>query len=243
VTGHAADARQPVPAGRPDSLPGSPPVLAVRDLVAGYGDIRVIWGVSFDVHAGEVLALLGRNGAGKTTLLSALGGLLKGTKGTVTLSGTDVGGLPASARARRGLALVREGRRVFRKLTVHENLLVGQFAGAGRDLDRKATLDSVYADFPLLARRRNTRAGELSGGQQQILAIARAIVSRPACMLLDEPSAGLDPGILATTFGHLRALADSGTAILVAEQRVDAIMAIAEHGIVLEHGRLAQVMG
>jgi branched-chain amino acid transport system ATP-binding protein len=212
--------------------------LEVSSLTAGYGDLTVIWGVSFSLQPGTVTALLGRNGAGKTTLINAIGGLLGRSAGEIHLGGERIDGLAPDVRASRGLSVVPEGRRIFRTLTVRENLKVGTLNGRLSRAEARARLSAIYDQFPVLASRSSARAGLLSGGQQQMLAIAQAVVSRPACLLLDEPSAGLDPGITVAVFEHIAAIAADGTTILVAEQRVDAVRAIAARSIHLDHGRI-----
>jgi branched-chain amino acid transport system ATP-binding protein len=190
-------------------------------------------GVSLSLCAGEVVALLGGNGAGKTTLLETVLGLRSGV--SVKLFGEEVASLPAEARVRRGVGYVPEGRRVFAGLTVRENLEVASFlAGAAR----RERVDTLLASFPALGERPQARAWLLSGGQQQMLALARALVDRPRLLLLDEPTLGLAPLIVADLFARLRVLAKAGTAILLAEQRAGPALSIADRAVVLSKGRI-----
>jgi branched-chain amino acid transport system ATP-binding protein len=188
-------------------------------------------GVSLSLRPGEIVALLGGNGAGKTTLLETVLGLRSGV--SVKLFGEEVASLPAEARVRRGVGYVPEGRRVFAGLTVRENLEVASFlAGA----PRRERVDALLASFPALGERPQARAWLLSGGQQQMLALARALVDRPRLLLLDEPTLGLAPLVVADLFARLRVLAKAGTAILLAEQRVGPALSIADRAVVLSKG-------
>jgi len=218
-------------------------MLDVKDIAGGYGDIQVLWGVSTSVEAGHVTAILGRNGAGKTSLLNAIAGLLPDvTAGTVTLDDRKLTSLPAYDRVRAGLGYVQEGKRIFRKRTVEENLLVGGytqkrwFHSAKRDM--RESLDEAYERFPMIAARRKAPAGRLSGGQQQMLAIAQALMGKPRTLLLDEPSAGLAPGIVADVFAMVAGLKEEGLAILLVEQVVEQALGIADDVAVMESGRL-----
>jgi len=214
------------------------PVLAVRGLVVGYGRIEVLHGVDLEVCEGKAVTVVGANGAGKSTLLRAIAGLLPARAGRVELLGRDVSGWPAERRARAGMALVPEGRQVFAGLSVRDNLLLGAY---GRRADRASALDTlaqVQRLFPMLAERAGQAAGTLSGGQQQMLAIGRALMGRPAMLLLDEPSLGLAPGAVREVVVKLRELAALGTTIVLVEQNAAAAFKVAERGYVLERGRL-----
>ena len=218
-------------------------MLEVTGIAGGYGDIQVLWGVSTSVESGHVTAILGRNGAGKTSLLNAIAGLLPDVSaGTVTLEGRDLSRMPAYDRTRAGLGYVQEGKRIFRRRTVEENLLLGGytrkrwFHSAKNDL--RDALDQAYERFPMIAARRKAPAGRLSGGQQQMLAIAQALMAQPSVLLLDEPSAGLAPGIVADVFGMVAGLKQEGLAILLVEQVVEQALHIADDVAVMESGRL-----
>ena len=218
-------------------------MLAVRDLRAGYGESEVLDGVSLGVDAGRVVALIGANGAGKTTTMRAISGLLRPRAGTVTLGGVPVHQLPASRIARLGLAHAPEGRKVFAPLSVEDNLLLGAFARLPRFLGfrRRAApdLDRVYGLFPRLAERRRQSAGTLSGGEQQMLAIGRALMARPKLMLLDEPSMGLAPVIVQEVFRTLERLKRDGLTLLLVEQFANAALGLADYAYVMERGRIA----
>jgi branched-chain amino acid transport system ATP-binding protein len=213
-------------------------LLEVRGLAAGYGDLRVVWDVSLAVRPGRITALLGRNGAGKTTTLRAISGLNRAMAGEILFNGEPVGGLPAHRRVRLGIAFVQEGKRIFRRRTVEENLLLGGYAlGAGRR-GLQAEAARVYETFPALADRRKTVAGELSGGQQQMVAIGQALMAKPALLLLDEPSGGLAPSIVAEVMTTASELAATGLGILLVEQAVEAAVAVAHDITVLDIGRV-----
>jgi branched-chain amino acid transport system ATP-binding protein len=211
-------------------------LLEVSGLATGYGDIRVVRDVSLTVSAGEVVCLLGRNGAGKTTTLRAIAGLNKLDHGTISLDGTRVDGVAPPKRVRRGLAYVQEGKRVFREMTVEQNLLVAvprSQRSRGPELLRAA-----YDRFPMLAERPHAQAGILSGGQQQMLAIAQALVAAPAVVMLDEPSAGLAPTIVADILDVILALKAEGLGIILVEQSVDFALRAGDRFHVLDLGRI-----
>lgn len=168
------------------------PVLSVRGLQTGYGDVRVVWDVSFDAHAGQVTALLGRNGAGKTTTLRAVAGLNKIRGGAVLFDGADIAPVPAHRRVRAGIAYVQEGKRVFHKLTIEQNLILGGYTRGVRRRELDTEVERIYEMFPVLGDKRASRAGSMSGGQQQMLAIGSALMAKPQLLLLDEPS-GVSP--------------------------------------------------
>jgi len=218
-------------------------MLSVTDVAGGYGDIQVLWGLSVAVDKGHITVVLGRNGAGKTSLLNAIAGFLPNVdRGSVTLDGRELSGIPAYDRVRAGLGFVQEGKRIFRRRTVEENLLVGGYSARrpfrSAKAELRAPLDRAYDRFPMLAQRRKVVSGSLSGGQQQMLAIAQALMSRPRALLLDEPSAGLAPAIAADVFAMIAALKEEGLAILLVEQVVEQALAIADDVAVLESGRL-----
>jgi branched-chain amino acid transport system ATP-binding protein len=217
-------------------------MLVVKDLCAGYGLSEVLGGVSLEVKAGSVVALIGANGAGKTTTMRAVSGLLAPTRGEVLLDGVPVHGLGAARIARLGLAHSPEGRKVFAPLTAEDNLLLGAFRRLPRffGFRRKAAadLERVYALFPRLAERRNQLAGTLSGGEQQMLAIGRALMARPKVMLLDEPSMGLAPVIVQEVFETIRRLKAEGMTMLLVEQFARTALEVADHAYVMERGRI-----
>jgi branched-chain amino acid transport system ATP-binding protein len=217
-------------------------MLEVAGLEVVYHSVAlVLRGVSLKVPEGAVVALLGPNGAGKTTLLRAVAGLLplhegRVTKGHVSLFGERLGGEGADARVRRGLAQVMEGRRILGELTVEENLLAGGWSVPRGELS--ARLDAFYARFPVLGERRHRQAGYLSGGEQQLLAIARALVSRPRLLVLDEPSLGLAPRMVQEVAGLVRAIHAEGVSILLVEQNAAMALDLATYGYVLDNGRV-----
>ncbi len=218
--------------------------LVIDGLTAGYGAVTVLREVSLEITQGELVALLGTNGNGKSTLLNAILGLLKPQAGRITLEwdGEHVAlaGLPAERVVEHGVALVPEGRRLFPHLTVRENLVLG---GSGRRVHRNlnANLDFVYATFPILKERSGQRAGTMSGGQQQILAIARALMTEPRVMLIDEPSVGLAPVAVDQVLATIKTLqAERSMTVLMAEQSVVQAIEIADRSYILTHGRIAR---
>lgn len=212
-------------------------LLRVADVTAHYGRIQALHGVDVEVAQGEAVAIIGANGAGKTTLLRTIAGLLAPTSGTVALEGQDVTGRPAEDVVRSGIVLVPEGRQVFDALSAEDNLLLGGYHRR-READTKADLQRVFELFPTLADRRAQYAGTLSGGEQQMLAIGRAMMAAPRVLLLDEPSLGLAPLIIAEVVEHLLALARSGTTLLLVEQNARAALKVADRGYVLQQGRV-----
>jgi branched-chain amino acid transport system ATP-binding protein len=228
-------------AGRPPAA-GAAALLTINNLEVIYDEvILVLRGLSLVVPRGRVVALLGSNGAGKSTTLKAVSGLLPSERGEVTdgsivFDGEDVTRMDAAVRVRRGLSLCMEGRHVFEHLTVHENLVAGGYSRSGaaaKDFDR------VYTYFPLLADMRNRVAGYLSGGEQQMLAIGRALMARPKLLMLDEPSLGLAPLLVQEIFGHIKALSEGEEiTVLVVEQNARRALEVADHGYILEQGRI-----
>jgi branched-chain amino acid transport system ATP-binding protein len=217
----------------------SAPLLAVDQLQAGYGPINVLHGLSLTVHPGEIVAMIGANGAGKSTTLMTVSGVVKARAGRVVFDGTDLvaNRVPAHEVVKLGLAQSPEGRKIFSRLTVLENLEMGAFtrkdaAGVKADLDR------MFALFPILGDRRHQAGGLLSGGQQQMLAIARALMARPKLLLLDEPSLGLAPQIVVQIFDVIRDLNRQGVSVLLVEQNARMALKVAHRGYVLETGRI-----
>lgn len=213
--------------------------LVVSDLVAGYGGAPALDGASLEVRPGEVVALLGPNGAGKSTLARALLGRLRRVSGSIALHGEEVRGLPTHVLMRKGIALVPEGRMLIKDLSTEDNLRLGAIARRWRGASPE-DLDFIYEQFPRLKERRNLSAGVLSGGEQQMAAIGRALALRPSVLILDEPSLGLAPMIVEGLFTAIRRLADMGTAVLVAEQNVRAAMGIADRAYVLAAGQVVR---
>jgi len=218
-------------------------LLRVENLHAGYGASNVLTGASFEVRAGSVVALIGANGAGKTTAMRVLSGILKPTKGSVLLDGKEVHHLQASDIARLGLAHSPEGRKIFAPLSVEDNLLLGAYTRLpkvfGFAAKASIDLDKVYALFPRLLERKNQAAGTLSGGEQQMLAIGRALMANPKIILLDEPSMGLAPVIVQEVFGIINKLKEAGITMLLVEQFAKSALEVADYAYVLEHGRIA----
>ena len=217
-------------------------MLQVENLHAGYGKVQVLHGLSLEVPTGQLITLIGSNGAGKTTTLRALSGMLKPASGRISLNGTSIFGLPSHTITRGGLAHSPEGRKVFASLTVADNLLMGAFArltGGRPRGDVAADLDRMYTLFPRLAERRAQLAGTLSGGEQQMLAMARALMLSPDVLLLDEPSMGLAPRLVADVFATIERLKQERITMLLVEQFAAAALEVADYGYVMENGRLS----
>jgi branched-chain amino acid transport system ATP-binding protein len=210
-------------------------MLEVSGLESRYGRIPALKGIDLGVRAGELVALVGANGAGKSTLLRALSGV-QPASGKIVFDGEDLSAAPPERRVRLGVVQVPEGRQVFGPLSVEDNLRLGAYRRGGAQAS--ASLERVYAMFPVLAERRRQAAGNLSGGQQQMLAIGRALMGQPRLLLLDEPSMGLAPRLVAEIFACVRALRAADTALLLVEQNARAALAIADRGYVLETGRI-----
>ncbi len=211
-------------------------LLEVRDLHAGYGAFEVLHGVTLDVRPGEVVAVLGSNGVGKTTLNRALSGLLRPRGGSIRFVGQEIAGQDHAAIVAAGLVHVPEGRRVFPNLTVRDNLLLGSYV-RGR-AERARTLARVLDIFPRLAERLGQKAGSMSGGEQQMLAIGRGLMAQPVLLILDEPSLGLSPKLVEELFALIARLRDEGLSLLLVEQNVVQSLAVAARAYVIEHGRV-----
>ncbi len=213
-------------------------LLEVDSLEVAYGGVQVIWGISFTVALGEIVTLIGPNGAGKTTTLRAISGLLTPRAGRIRFRGADLAGLPVHEIVRRGVIQIPEGRKLWPRMNVEENLLLGAFAPQARSMARQR-LDRVYALFPPLKARRYQLAGTMSGGEQQMCAIGRGLMSEPALLMLDEPSLGLAPFLVDELFARVAEIAREGITILLVEQRVAHALEIADRGYILETGRTA----
>ena len=217
-------------------------MLKVQNLVAGYGKVQVLHGLSMEVERGQLVTLIGSNGAGKTTTLRALSGMIRPESGSITLGGTEIAGLPSFAITRRGLAHSPEGRRVFSTLSVADNLVMGAFprlTGKRPKGDVSADQERMFAIFPRLKERRNQLAGTLSGGEQQMLAMGRALMLNPDVLLLDEPSMGLAPRLVAEVFATIARLKQERITMLLVEQFAAAALEVADFGYVMENGRLS----
>ena len=212
-------------------------MLEVQDLQVAYGQARALWGVSLQLRERELLCVVGPNGAGKTTLINTLAGMLRARSGRIVLDGRDLGTLPPHRFCEAGIAIVPEGRRLFGSMSVLENLEIGSIVAAAKGR-RAESLESVLALFPALKVKLQQAAGELSGGQQQMVAIGRALMARPRLLLLDEPSLGLSPLIVHEMFSAIRRVHAEGTAVLLVEQNVSMALRVADRAYVLEEGRM-----
>lgn len=212
-------------------------MLRINQLDASYGYLQILWGVSLEIAAGEFVALIGPNGAGKSTTLRTVAGLLAPKGGEILYKGQSIGGLRPDKVSRLGISYVSESLNLFTDMSVRENLILGAYAVQDKQKQLE-TLDFVFELFPRLAERRNQLAGTMSGGERKMLAIARGMMSNPDLMLVDEPSLGLAPYLVADVFNSLRRLQERGVTILLVEQRVNATLEITDRAYVLEHGRV-----
>jgi branched-chain amino acid transport system ATP-binding protein len=213
-------------------------MLEVKDLHVYYGVIQALKGISFEVNQGEVIALIGANGAGKTTTLHTLTGLIPAKQGSIIFEGKDITKTPAHKIVQMGIAHVPEGRRVFAELSVYENLIMGAYTRKDK-AEIAETLAYVYKRFPRLEERKNQRAGTLSGGEQQMLAMGRALMSKPRIIVMDEPSMGLSPIFVNEIFDIIKVVSESGTTVLLVEQNAKKALSIADRAYVLETGRIS----
>ena len=220
-------------------MPSSEPLLQVRGLRGRYGPVEVLHGVDLQVEAGELVAIVGANGAGKTTLLHILSGIHRASAGQILLEGQDIGRLPPHRIVQAGICQVPEGRQVFAPLSVEDNLRLGGYSQRHNPAWVEQQLQFIYTLFPILEERRTQSAGTLSGGQQQMLAIGRALLTRPRLLLLDEPSMGLAPLLVEEILRVVRELNHQGVTILLVEQNARAALGVADRGYVLETGRVA----
>lgn len=220
----------------PQTPPGRPALLRIVDLRTAYGRIEALKGISLEIHKGELVTLIGTNGAGKTTTLRTLSGIQPVTGGHILFDGEDISHLRSDLRVRAGICQSPEGRQVFSPLTIEDNLRLGAYSAPRTYVEQD--LERIYALFPILKEKRRLPAGTLSGGQQQMLAISRALMGRPRLLLLDEPSMGLAPLLVEEVFNVIRGLKAEGMTILLVEQNAGDALAIADRGYVLETGRI-----
>ncbi|MDA3955708.1 MAG: ABC transporter ATP-binding protein [Oceanispirochaeta sp.] len=215
-------------------------MLKIRNLEAGYDKLKVLKGISLHVNPGEIVTIIGANGAGKTTLLNTIASLVKPSAGVILLKGNDVSGAPSDRIVKTGCSLCPEGRQLFPTMTVKENLVLGAYTFYNRREGRQAAenLNEIYSLFPVLEERKNQLAGTLSGGEQQMVAIGRALMSRPDLLMMDEPSMGLAPLIVKSIFKVVEELRSKGKTILIVEQNAKAVLEIADRGYVMETGTL-----
>ena len=212
-------------------------ILEIREVASGYGEVQILWGAKLGLEEGQLTSLVGANGAGKTTLLRTIMGLIKPWQGTVWFNGRDISHLPAHAKAEMGLVLVPEGRQLFTDMSVEENLEMGASPVRARAA-LKQNLEKVYAMFPRLKERREQKAGTLSGGEQQMLAVARGIMANPVVLMIDELSLGLAPVLVLGLFESLKQLKSEGITLLLVEQNVQMALAVSDYGYVLAHGKV-----
>jgi len=213
-------------------------MLEVKNLHTHYGHLHILKGLNFSVNEGEIVSLIGSNGAGKTTLLKTISGLIKPGEGSIKFLGREIGGEKPAAIVSLGISQAPEGRRIFPRMSVLDNLLMGNYARKSSGKELKQDLERIYHLFPRLIERQHQQGGTLSGGEQQMLAIGRALMARPKLLLLDEPSMGLAPMMVAVIFEVIKDISKKGTTILLVEQNASIALQIAQHGYVLETGKI-----
>ena len=212
-------------------------LLEVRNLHVSHGDAPALWDVSLDVAAGQIVAVVGPNGAGKSTLINTIAGILRARQGEIRIDGTDIAKIPSHRVCEHGIAIVPEGRRLFTHMTVLDNLELGGWRADARG-SAEGSLERVFSLFPILSERRHQIAGSMSGGQQQMVAIGRALMSRPRLLLMDEPSLGLSPAVVEDMFRIIRTINERGVAVLLVEQNIHKALEMAHHAYVIEQGRI-----
>ena len=212
-------------------------LLEVRNVHVSYGDAPAVWDASLDIDAGQIVAVVGPNGAGKSTLINAIAGILRPRQGRILIDGADVTAIPGHRVCQHGVAIVPEGRRLFTHMSVQDNLELGAYRAGARSASRE-TIEEVFSLLPVLKERRTQIAGSMSGGQQQMVAIGRALMARPRLLLMDEPSLGLSPLIVADMFRIIRRINERGVAVMLVEQNIHQALEVAHHAYVIEHGRI-----
>lgn len=212
-------------------------LLEIRDVASGYGEVQILWGAKMSLEEGQLTSLVGANGAGKTTMLRTVMGLIKPWEGSVWFDGEDISNLPAHAKAEMGVVLVPEGRQLFTDMSIEENLEMGASPVRARAHIKK-NLEKVYTMFPRLKERRDQKSGTLSGGEQQMLAVARGIMANPIILMIDELSLGLAPVLVLGLFESLKVLKSEGITLLLVEQNVQMALAVSDYGYVLAHGKV-----
>ncbi|WP_201839857.1 ABC transporter ATP-binding protein [Microvirga zambiensis] len=212
-------------------------LLEVRNLHVAYGDAPALWEAALDIGAGQIVSVVGPNGAGKSTLINAIAGILRPTHGEIRIDGAEIARIPGYRVCDHGIAIVPEGRRLFTHMTVLENLELGSYRGAARAV-RDEGIEEVFSLFPILRERQNQISGSMSGGQQQMVAIGRALMARPRVLLMDEPSLGLSPAVVEDMFKIIRMINERGVAVLLVEQNINKALEIAHHAYVIEQGRI-----
>ncbi|NDZ15700.1 branched-chain amino acid ABC transporter ATP-binding protein [Variovorax sp. WS11] len=212
-------------------------LLEVRNLHVSYGDAPALWDATLEVAAGQVVAVVGPNGAGKSTLINTIAGILRARQGEIRLDGKDIAKIPGHRVCEHGIAIVPEGRRLFTHMSVLENLELGSYRSDAR-ASGEGSLEKVFSLFPILKERRHQIAGSMSGGQQQMVAIGRALMARPRLLLMDEPSLGLSPAVVDDMFRIIRTINERGVAVLLVEQNIHKALEMAHHAYVIEQGRI-----
>ena len=212
-------------------------LLELRHVDVCYGDAPALWDAALAIDAGQIVSVIGPNGAGKSTLINAIAGVLRPSRGQILVDGVDVGALAGHRVCEHGIAIVPEGRRLFTHMSVQDNLELGAYRAGARAATRE-TMEEVFSLLPVLRERRTQIAGSMSGGQQQMVAIGRALMARPRLLLMDEPSLGLSPRIVADMFGIIRRINERGVAVMLVEQNIHQALGIAHHAYVIEHGRI-----